>query len=323
MALELLAGPFTIKALDGVPVDGATLSSVTQRGYDEDVGFMCNSSAKTYTVSMDGIGVVLSDTDKVSYCIDLSDYPLRVSRKYQVVDTLFEDKVYKYNKYAGVRQGLPVYSGGTLDTYNIRIKLPDRYLGVINGGVYFKPLSLTPPSVNGTLEATVVKGTWAGAATLSQIPTVSVTRDLAVLAFAYIDGQIVYYNHVTKAQVGRVDMIGANKGAWYNERHNIWVKWGTDDKISVYAVTPVPYSITTPAGAAPLKGKTQVYSVTVKGQHEELVTDELIDWTLSGGSVGSLERAQSKTSSLGVASIRYIAPTNTVGSATLIAELRF
>lgn len=324
MALELLAGPFSLKDINGVAFNDATeLGTIGARGYDDNVGLMANSATKSYTLSLDGVIVVLSDTDRVWYIVDLSGYPYIYPRKMEVADRLLYDKVYPYNKECGVRQNPAVFSGAINEASTIDVKLPDRYIGVSADKVYTKTHNLAGQTGFGTVEATLTKGPWAGAANLNTRAIVSLTQDKAIIAGVYPDGTIVYYDHINKAQVQKWDFIGPNKGAWYSERHGVWIRWGTDDQISIYAATALPHSLTNPAGAAPLKGKPQEYSVTLKGQHLELIEGELIDWSLGAGSPGFLNKTQSLTDASGVASVTYTAPVNTLGNVTLNATLRF
>lgn len=323
MALEKLAGPFVIRDMAGVAIASATLDVITGLGYDDSMcGIMCNDGLKTRLIAWDGMTAVISDTDSVWYTIDLSDYPIISPRKYEVVNRLFADSNHVYNKTAGVREGARIHDGNTNDALLIDLKLPDRYIGVVSSRVYTKPHDLTGQSGFGTQEYLLAKGPWPDSAAITPRAALSVTRDSAVIAAALTDGTIIYYNHISKTQVQKWDFIGANRGAWYSERHDVWVMWGTDNQIYIYASTAAPSTLTNPAGAAPLKGQSALYSVSLSGAHLEPIAGELIEWELGAGSPGTLSGAQSETDESGLASIRYYAPIDGSGDVTINAKLR-
>ena len=322
--LELLAGPFPLVDLNGDPFpDNTELSIIGARGYDDRVGIMANSTTKTYSISMDGVVVVLSDTDRTWYIVDLSDYPLIHPRKMEVADRLFYDKVYPYNKDCGVRQNPASFEGATGEASTMDVKLPDRYIGISATKVYTKPHDMSGESALGTQEASITKGPWSGAEPLIHRAIVSMTNDKEIVAGVYPDGTIIYYNHITKTQVQKWDFIGPNKGAWYSERSGVWLRWGTDNQIAVYATTARPYALSTPTGDAPLKGRPQEYSVTLTGEHLEPIPDEIVEWSLGEGGEGYLTSNQSKTDAAGLARVDYVAPVGTLGSAIINAAVRY
>lgn len=324
MALELLAGPFVIRDMAGELIDSTTLNLIGGMAYDDDMcAIMCNDTTKTRLIAWDGLAAVISDTDRVWYTIDLSDYPIITPRKYEVVNRLLADSNHAYNKTAGVREGARIHDGNTNDALLIDMKLPDRYIGVVSSRVYTKPHDLTGQAGNGTQECLLTKGPWPDSAAITPRAALSLTRDRAIMAAVFSDGTIIYYNHMTTTQVQKWDFIGANRGAWYSERHDVWIRWGADNQIYIHASTAAPYALSNPAGDAPLKGKSTLYTVQLLGEHLEPIAGELIEWELGEGDPGSLSGTQSETDDSGNASIRYYAPVDGSGDIAINARLRY
>lgn len=310
--------------MDGEPIDSVTLNGITAMAYDDDMcGIMCNDTTKTRLIAWDGLTAVISDTDRVWYTIDLSDYPIISPRKYEVVNRLFADSNHVYNKTAGVREGARIHDGAINDAYLINMKLPDRYIGVQLSRVYTKPHDLTGQAGSGTQECLLTKGPWSDSAAITPMAALSLTRNKAIMAAAFSDGTIIYYNHITKTQVQKWDFIGTNRGAWYSERHDVWIRWGADNQIYIHASTAAPYALSNPAGDAPLKGKSSVYSVQLLGAQMEPIAGELIEWELGEGDPGLLSSTQSATDDSGTASIRYYAPVDGSGDVAINARLRY
>ncbi len=315
--LEILAGPFDLLDLDGNPVASNLLFEKT-RYYDDDVGLMFsegNSFRESWVIQLDGTACIRGD----SYGIFVLDLQRDTEKGYLLIDAQLRDKLHLYNKRTATRISL-LLSGGINAMANIQVRARDRFLSAINNLVKIQPLDISAAPVT---EATLT-GVGSLAGVSSPYPVWSRTRNPDTLALAYQNGNIVYYNHVTKAQVPGSAFIGANIDAWYSPKHDIWIRLMSDQKLYIHASKPCPFAISTPFGTASMRGRVTTFSVQVTGDAGEPCQDELIDWSLQAGSVGHLKGTQSRTDANGQASIDYLAPVvGSLGDATIQAELKF
>ncbi|SFL93420.1 hypothetical protein [Nitrosomonas communis] len=313
--LEILAGPYDLLDLEGNLVTDDSLQQA--RYYDDDIGLMFSAGrtlGKNWVIQLDGTACIRSDSYGI-YVVDLQQTP---QSEYLLVDALFKDKLYRYNKRTATREVL-LLSGGTNALADIQVRTQDRFLSASHNLVKWRPLDLSAGAVT---EATL---TGVGDLTgLSINPIWSRTRNPDVLALAYENGHIVYYNHITKTQAPGSAYIGANKDAWYSPKYDIWLRLTSERKLYVHASRPRPYALSDPIGSVPVRGKVSTYSVQLTGDAGEPCPDELIDWSLEIGSVGQLKNTQSRTDASGYATVDYLAPVvGALGNVIVKAELRF
>lgn len=305
MALELLAGPFTI--VDGEanvlePSSGQFAFYADGLGlctYDASLGGYC-------IIQLDGTTYLRSDTIRSNrYTVDLQR-----PGEYLAHDSTSEADLYLFDKRAGVFGDL-VLSGATNFVVDLQVRASDRYLNVAGSAVRFKPLD---NSGSWTTEATLVN---AG----SGAPTISRTRSDGVLCLVYADGHIVYYDAIAKEQKAGAAAIGANNGAWYSPKHNIVVALDADE-LKVFATVARPAALSNPVAETALtRGKVSRVKVQLTGADDEVCGNEIIGWSMSGD--GELAYSQSTTDSDGWAYNDFRAPVSGPGSATINAEARF
>ncbi|RWA55351.1 hypothetical protein AU476_07535 [Cupriavidus sp. UYMSc13B] len=142
-----------------------------------------------------------------------------------------------------------------------------------------------------------------------------------MLALAYPNGEVVYYDWVKKAQVGGVAYLGVNQGAWYSPRHDIFVALASQ-QVKVFANAPRPATLSAPVAVTPVaKGRASSIKTRLLGSNSEPCVGEVVDWVLSGP--GQLTAAQSVTDSDGWAWTTYDAPHAAGGAPVISAEVRF
>lgn len=307
MALELLAGPFDIVA------DGSVITDPSQgitALYDDDIGLYTFSFAKggLLVAQLDGHAHLRAvQLHANAFTLDLQN-----PGEYLIHESSEERSLYKFNKPAATFGELVISTGVLGDVQDVLVRTPDRYLRIVSTDVVSRPLTLA--------------GTWTYEASLSGAAiggyvTVSRTRDANVIVFAFGNGTLMYYDWVKKTQVGGVAFIGANQGAWYSLRHDIFVALD-GIKVKVLASSPRPSVISNPVAVTPLaKGRASSIKTRVLGADSEPCKDELVDWTLVGP--GVLEISQSATDSEGWAWNTYVAPQAAGGTPTITAEVRF
>lgn len=319
--LETLAGPFDVVNLDG---DSVITTFITQTwAYHDDIGVIYfsggtgSSQNTTYVVQLDGTACNRSNgySNFLIYDLDPSNYGELLARQHP-----FNNHLSTWDKFACVVKDELLFQGGVVGFSNHQIRLADRFLMATHhpiSRVKWHPLGV--PVVSFEDEAVLTN-----AGTGSIPPAWSMTRNPNILAIAYRDGAIVYYDHVNKVQMPGVANIGTNKGAWYSPRHNIWIKINSANQLVIHAATPRPSAMTAPSGSAALRGRTTTFSVTVTGDAGEPCPDELISWSLLSGAIGQLKATQSRTNQNGQASIDYIAPViGALSDVTIRAELKF
>lgn len=231
--------------------------------------------------------------------------------------SLFETALYEFDKSAGTFGALILDTGVTSDMTNLCVRATDRYLEVINGVVQQRPLDL---STAASTEATL---TGAG----SGRPTVSRTRAADIIALAYNDGPVLYYDVAAQAQASGSANLGANDGAWYSPKHDIFVAIASH-AVKVFANAVRPSSLANPVAVSPLtQGRVSQVKVRLLGSNADPCVGELVDWSITAGS-GSLAEAQSTTDADGYAYNDYIAPVSggagsPFGSVTIQAQVLF
>ncbi|AQV94750.1 hypothetical protein BJN34_12755 [Cupriavidus necator] len=307
MALDLLAGPFDIVADGAVVTDPSTSAAAL---YDDDIGFYAFSGIKggLLVAQLDGCAYLRAAQRRANaFALDLQN-----PGEYLIHDSFMESGLYRFNKRAATFGDLVIESEASGYVSNVQVRTPDRYLHIAETNVQFKPLTLV--------------GSWSYEASLSGAAisggaTVSRTRDADVLAVAFSNGTVVFYDWVKKAQVGGVAFIGTNAGAWYSPRHDIFVAL-VGAQLKVLASSPRPSTISNPVAVTPLaKGRASFIKARLLGSNSEPCPDEVVDWALSGP--GALELTQSVTDSDGWAWNTYVAPPAAGGTPSITAEVRF
>lgn len=307
MALELLAGPFDIVANGSLVTDPSTGGAAL---YDDDIGLYTFSFAKggLHVVQLDGHAYLRAAQARANaFTLDLQN-----PGEYLIHDSFQESRLYKFNKRAATFGDFVIGTETTGYVSGAQVRTPDRYLHIEGTNVQSKPLTLVGGwSYEASLSGAAIDG---GA-------TVSTTRDAHVLAIAFSNGPVVFYDWVKKTQVGGVAFIGINAGAWYSPRHDIYVAL-TGAQLNVFASSPRPSTISNPVAVAALaKGRASSIKARVLGSNSEPCSDEIVDWALSGP--GALELTQSATDSDGWAWNTYVAPQVAGGTPTITAEVRF
>ena len=305
MALELLAGPFAVTDALGTVL----LPENQQFAFYDDALGLCsyNATLDGYCIiQLDGRAYLRSNAARANrFVVDLQR-----PGEYLVHESLDEGMLYLFDKRAGVFGAL-LLSGGTNFVRDIQARALDRYLNVLNNAVRFKPLD---NSGSWTTEATL-SGTGSG------YPAVSRTRIDGVLCLVYTDGQVVYYNVNAKAQHAGGAAIGANSGAWYSPKHDVFIAL-VANQVKIFANAVRPAALSNPVAETPLtKGKVSRVKVRLTGADGEACANELIGWSMAG--VGSLANNQSTTDADGWSYNDYRAPVIGLGSATINAEARF
>lgn len=212
-------------------------------------------------------------------------------------DSLFENALYLLNKNAGTFGDLVIDTGVTADMTNLLVRCSDRYLEVISGTLSARPLDL---STSAATEATLTN---AGTGR----PTVSRTKAANVVALVYPNGPIVYYDVVARAQAQGSANIGANDGAWYSVKHDIFIAIASH-AVKVFANAVKPASLSNPSAVDSIvQGRVSKVRVRLLGANADPCVGELIDWSITAG-LGALASTQSTTDEDGYAYNEFIGP---------------
>jgi hypothetical protein len=303
--LELLAGPYTVTDGEGTTI---TPSNGQKALYDDSLGLcVYNATLGGYSIAqLDGKTYLRGAMARANaFVIDLQN-----PGEYLIQDSLFSNKLYSFDKRAGTFGEL-LLSGPDSFVSGLMVRCPDRYLSVFSGNVLWKPLDAS--------------GSFATEATLTNAgsgdPTVSLARKDGVICIVYAGGQIVYYDTVAKAQASGRAVIGANQGAWYSRKHDIFVALNAG-AIKVYANAVRPAVLANPVAVDALtKGRVSSVKVLLQGDSSDPCAGERIEWSLTG--VGALALEQSVTDADGWAYNEYLAPVTSTGSATIQAQVQF
>jgi len=300
MALELLAGPFTV-------TNGLTGAAV-------------GDSISGFPTWIDGRGLVLPITNEGVHVVQLD------GAAYPVID----DRSLAYglalqgagsNPRAGVRwhglsDSLGAYGEWDIDPVTLYktlqvgssyivlgrnyARLHDRYIYPIGGRIDWRPLDL---SAAGSVETSLAG--LANAVSLSW----GTLRDEIVVGTS--DGRAVRYDWVAKAFRGSVNTIGMScKGIWWSARHGVYLSLhdaGSTLELRVWAATVQPASVSAPAPDATITaGRRTRITARVLGANADPCEGEVVAWSLTG--VGSLTQAASYTDADGYAVTYYEAP---------------
>jgi hypothetical protein len=295
-------------------VASLTPSNAQKAFYDDSVG-LC-----TYNATLGGHCVIQFDGAAYlrSYQPRANDFTLDLQRpgEYLLRDSLASTAIYLFDKATGIAGAL-VSSGASGHVSDALVRASDRFITVSGGTVQYKALTL---GGSWTTEATLT-----GAGTLA--PTVSRTRDANVIALAYANGTVLYYDVEARAQVAGSAYIGTNNGAWYSPKHDIFVALASA-MVKVFANAVRPSSLSNPAAVSPItQGRVSEVQVRLLGANSDPCADELVDWSITAGD-GALKYAQTTTDADGYATNEYVAPVtggagSPFGNVTIQAQVNF
>jgi hypothetical protein len=315
MALELLAGPFTVRDADdntisvSEDVGGGPVSQ-----YDDLLGLVVYSDLGGYcTVQLDGVAHLRSAAPRANlYLLDLTTLA-----DWIFVEGLFMDKAYGFDRKAGTFDfdGLILDAPGVAAGFSgIRAMTADRWLGATGPQVRAWPLDLSDTY---TVEATLSGAPASGIASFSRY------KKSTQVCLIYRTGEVLFYDFESMEQLTGKAYVGANNGAWYSPKYDVFVvlTGTTTNAVSIFASRPRPASITDPVATAVTKGHVSTVAVSVLGADDEPCPGEVIEWSIDGP--GYLSAARSTTDDDGVAEVLYAAPFATSPSPTITATLRF
>lgn len=311
MALELLAGPFTlVNKLTDTPV-GDSISGypcwIDGRGLVLPI-----TNEGVYIVQLDGAAYPVIDDRSLTYGLALlgaSADPRAGRRWHGLIDELGAfgewdiDPVTLY-KTSEVVADTPSPLGHNY------ARLHDRYIYPIGGRIDWKPLDL---SAGWAVETTLT-----GFANGASLSWGSHSDEIVV---GTTDGKVVRYDWIAKAFRGVAQQIGMScKGIWWSALHSVYLSLhdaGTTLELRVWAATVQPASVSTPTPDATITAgrRTRVRS-RVLGAHADPCEGEVVAWTLTG--VGSLSAAASYTDAEGYAETYYESPLDGASAAIQI-----
>lgn len=316
MALELLAGPFTITSkTSGQPIP-ATIS-----GYPvwiDGVGLLIPTSYYgSYLAQLDGSAYFVGDSSGLHYGLALAGEgsdPLGRRR-----DFCFSANDGNFDVDPITHAHGPRFGASPDALYCNVARLHDRYIRGLGNRIWSRPLDL---STSFAPESAVLAG-------LSPSPntnSLSWGEAASEIIVATNGGQITRYDYIAKAQRGGVSTIGmGNEGLWYSRRLRVFVSLhlliGSPHvlQVRVWATTPKPASISAPqASPAPQAGKRSTITARVLGAHNEPCAGEIVAWSLTGP--GTLALAATTTDANGYATTYFDAPLAAAGDAQISAE---
>lgn len=321
--LELLATNTIYNALSpGSPIDALTIANGSAAFYDDGLG-LC-SYVGNFSADIFSGGYSITQLDGATY---LRSYQSRSNafaidmqrpEQYIIHASLFEDALYLFNKGPGTFGDLVISTGITADMSGIEVRAADRYLSAIHTRILFRPLDLSLAYA----DEAAISGAGSGR------PTWSRTRNPDVLALVWETGEIAYYDVVAGAQAEGSGNLGANVGAWYSRKHDVFIAITAAHTLKVFASAPRPSSLSNPVAVSPLtQGRVSQVRVRLLGSSSDACAGELVNWSISAGA-GELVLAQSETDADGYAYNDYVAPASggagsPFGSVTIEAQVLF
>ena len=313
MALELLAGPFTVTdKLTGTPVGDGILGFPC---WVDGRGLLLPSDDVVYMVQLDGAAYPVVVDSWLAYGLVLRNAgtdPTTGRRWHGLSDSLGAfgewdiDPVTLYKTTQAASDYIVIARGYA--------RLHDRYIYPIGGRIDWKPLDLSA--------GWAVEQSLAG---LTNAACLSWGSRLDEIIVGTEDGQAVRYDWVAKTFIGPIHTIGmACLGLWWSALHGVYLSLhdaGTTLEVRVWAATVQPASVSNPAPDATITAgrRTRIRS-RVLGAHADPCKGEVVAWTLTGA--GALSPAASYTDADGYASTYYEAPLSGGGAGIeIIAEV--
>jgi hypothetical protein len=289
MALEQVAGPFSIRKLDGTPITDFNFSPF-KASYSDDIGLFAYSATMSgeCIIQLDGIACLRCDNNRANtLTIDLQK-----PNGFLMQSSLFADKMYILNKTAMVYVLPAVVDTETTNYVNgIHVRCTDRYLQVVANRIETKPLDF---SAAWTTECSLTRGISG-----SSVQSVCRTKKSNILMIGYSSGEILFYDHVLKQQLDLHLFTAACVGIWYSPRYDLYILAHADDTITIWSSAIAPASLSTITAETPLtKGRTSVVMTRLLGDRGEPCPGELVDWEIAGA---VLVDTQTKTDSEGYA----------------------
>lgn len=301
MALELLAGPFTVtNRLTGAAV-GDSISGfptwIDGRGLVLPI-----TNEGVHVVQLDGAAYPVIDDRSLTYGLVLQgagSNPRAGRRWYGLADEygvfaewdIDDVTLYKSAQFAS---DTPSSLGHNY------ARLHDHYIYPIGGRIDWKPLDLSAGWVAETSLSGFSNGVSLSWGTL---------RDEIVVGTS--DGRAVRYDWVAKAFRGSINTIGMScKGIWWSARHGVYLSLhdaGSTLELRVWAATVRPATVSSPAPDATITaGRRTRITARVLGANADPCEGEVVAWSLTG--VGTLTPAASLTDADGYAATYYEAP---------------
>jgi hypothetical protein len=333
--MELLAGPYTV-ARAGLDNRYTGPAGINRAFWDDELGIGSLSDytsvldtfgygANYFIAQLDGTcgarakaqhGAVLVDmTGQYEWCLYDTGFDVDLGA---AVGTL-----YGFDKQSGVYADKLIAKSTALHaTFGNfpQIRTADRLIAI--EGPYVTKRAVDGSDSDWVAECTLTPGIPDPIYSPFAAPSVSRTKDDGVLCLIYPSGGILFYDVVAKQQVVKpwVSWIGANNGAWYSVKYDIYISYavsGGEWSVSVWANTVRPASLGDPEAVTPLvSGRVTQVRAKLVGDHGEPCEGELISWSITSGD-GALTTAQSTTDADGYAYTGYVAPI-TVGTAPTI-----
>ena len=317
MALELLAGPFTVTN----PLAVVVSNSLDTFAYVDGHGLCAN------LVLFDGAGALLPGGFGViehdGTCFVRGSTPDSATARLGINGNtglfLQSGGVYAYNAVTADLSGTSLFA--PLDTASI-VRLPNagRFLKV------YTPPSVVQSSTDGVTWTT--EYTFTGGFAPSGVPSVALRRN-GNLVLGYTNGVILTYDTTLMTRAvpdKKISFTTAIRGIWYSEKNDIFISLHGAYSSTVPMTTRIwanstrPTALSNPTGTLS-KGRASLITVQLTGADGDVCPGELIDWTLTG--TGALSASQSTTDVNGYATTRYIALLTTLPTVTIGASVRF
>jgi len=308
MALERVAGPFPLLTLGGTPVTDLTVNP-NKAGYDDAIGLFAYSATLggECVIQLDGTTCLRSAQNRDN-AIALD---LQTPNGFLMRSSVLEDKMWKLLKPALFIGENVVDSEIIGRVLSIDVRCKDRYLSFLSNQVRSRPLDF---SGDWLLECLI------NFAAFSFFQQVSRTRDPYVLAVADTNGEILFYNHITKTQLPQRSFVPANAGCWYSPRFDLYLVLQNDNTLSIYANSVVPHTLSAVAAVTPLtRGHLSTLRTRLLGDRNEPCPNETVEWSVTGA---LLENPRSLTDADGYAWNKCIVPTDAVVGASIVVTAK-
>lgn len=316
MALELLAGPFTLSSTLGDSVRITIVGGVTLGWYDTMGLFSVLDIYNDGVFVTQGIAVIVYD----GQCF-LRGPAFSGFSKWFGVDAPSKGLL------AGVGTNVTTFdprTGGRGDTLFAHVgsqsivRLTDRLLRTTAAFGHYT-IETSTDGATWTTEKTIT-GSGTGTASFTLLKT-------GKLIIGWTNGWVTTYDTIAQEQVGVDKHVGYTTGLmgiWYSEKHRFFVALYNAGSnvyhLRIWADVPLPSALSNPTASPALtKGRVSTLTVTLTGSNGEPCVGELVDWTLTGD--GALSSSQSTTDASGHATTEYIAPVDSLPTVTIDAEV--
>lgn len=315
MALELLAGPYTI-------VDMATGSNVASISpyavlWVESRGLIANGSSAQSLIQMDGSACTFADDySGMAYGLQIINgdptapdvgqlwYSAKVSDPGDPVPDYALGRVTRVYDTPAIRSNAP----GSLGHF---ARVHDRYIDVNGSHVRYWP----SPTGSDSPEATLTG--------MSDASWLSWARERGHIWIGGSTGKVVRYDYVNKVASSPVYQLGITSGLvalFYSAKHDVFVsvrQVSTTFYTHVWARTPLPTSLSAPTASPTVAaGRAVTLTTRVLGAHSDPCPNEVVAWALTGE--GDLESEFTATDADGYAHNRLVLPVDASGPSVQI-----